>query len=184
MQTALKEWAVVDEALGSGDQIVLLRKGGIHEAEGRFEIEHGVFLLYPTYLHQAPELLKPPFRAGCKDGRSDKGRVTIRHFARVIQSAPAPPTPETADRWDRFHIFSPELIEKRYAYKPERPLWLVIVRVFRLSAPTTVVETPQYAGCRSWVTLDDPVDIGDAVPVLENAAFDAQAAQLRQVLQA
>ena len=182
MRTALKEWAVVDEALGSGEQAVLLRKGGIHEKGGRFEIEHEEFLIYPTYLHQAPELLKPSFRARCSDGRTDKDRVTIRHFTRVVERAPAPPTPETADHWDRFHIYSPELIQKRYAYKPERPLWLLLIRAYRLASPTTIAETPAYAGCRSWVSLDEPVCVEDAVPVLEDEAFEAMAAQWRDSL--
>ena len=39
VQTAFKEWAVIVEALGQGEQIVILRKGGI--AEGRRRISGG-----------------------------------------------------------------------------------------------------------------------------------------------
>ena len=38
-RSALKEWAVVARALGSGRQTLLLRKGGIHERRGEFEVE-------------------------------------------------------------------------------------------------------------------------------------------------
>ena len=186
MRTALKEWAVVDEALGLGEQVVLLRKGGIHEEGGRFEIEHDAFLLYPTYLHQAPELLKPRFRDGCTDERSDKDRVTIRHFARAVESAPVPPPTASvdrpsrlADRWDSLHVYS----RKRYAYKPERPLWLLLVRVYRLAVPATIIETSEYAGCRSWLTLDEDVSVGGAVPALDDAAFNRRAEQFRRALE-
>src|SRR6476469_947176 len=49
---ALKEWATVCHALETGRQMLLLRKGGIYEAAGEFELENPQFLLFPTYLHQ------------------------------------------------------------------------------------------------------------------------------------
>ena len=49
---ALKEWAVAVNALESGKTIMLLRKGGIHERGGRFQVAHEQVLLYPTYEHQ------------------------------------------------------------------------------------------------------------------------------------
>ena len=57
LQVGLKEWAVVCGALASGRQMVLLRKGGIYEAAGEFEVEHREFLLFPTYLHQNPQMI-------------------------------------------------------------------------------------------------------------------------------
>ncbi|BCX07554.1 MAG: hypothetical protein KatS3mg066_1413 [Fischerella sp.] len=35
---ALKEWAVAVTALEAGKTIMLLRKGGIHERNGRFQV--------------------------------------------------------------------------------------------------------------------------------------------------
>ena len=51
-RTALKEWAVACEALGRGEQVLLLRKGGISEEGREFRIEHPEFLLFPTFEHQ------------------------------------------------------------------------------------------------------------------------------------
>src|SRR5437870_4262401 len=58
MNVALKEWAVVCQALSTGRQIILLRKGGISESTGGFELENREFLLFPTYLHQNVDMLK------------------------------------------------------------------------------------------------------------------------------
>lgn len=55
MRIAFKEWAVVVDALGRGDQIVILRKGGISEGAGGFQVEHPQFLLFPTLYHQQRE---------------------------------------------------------------------------------------------------------------------------------
>src|SRR3954471_13619524 len=62
LNVALKEWASVCSALEEGRQMVLLRKGGILEAIGGFELEHPQFFLFPTYLHQNAQMLKEPER--------------------------------------------------------------------------------------------------------------------------
>ena len=62
-QTALKEWAVTVDALARGQQILLLRKGGIHEDSKDFRVVHPEFLLYPTYEHQREDLLKEDFQS-------------------------------------------------------------------------------------------------------------------------
>ncbi|MFW6125399.1 MAG: DUF1802 family protein, partial [Pirellulales bacterium] len=54
---ALKEWAAVCRALEEGRQTLLLRKGGIHEEGGRFELAHHQFWLFPTYEHQRHDRL-------------------------------------------------------------------------------------------------------------------------------
>ncbi len=56
---ALKEWAAVVLALEQGVHTVLLRKGGISEDTGNFNLDHSRFLLYPTFEHQKPQFLKP-----------------------------------------------------------------------------------------------------------------------------
>ena len=55
MRIAFKEWAIVVDALGRGDQIIILRKGGISEGRGGFKVEHEQFLLFPTLFHQQRE---------------------------------------------------------------------------------------------------------------------------------
>src|SRR6478672_9678911 len=64
LSVALKEWATVCHALETGRQMLLLRKGGIYEAAGEFELENREFLLFPTYLHQNLKMLKPEAHDG------------------------------------------------------------------------------------------------------------------------
>ena len=47
-QIAFKEWAVVCAALASGQQSLILRKGGIHEGRDGFRVAHREFWLFPT----------------------------------------------------------------------------------------------------------------------------------------
>ena len=46
---ALKEWAVVCQALEEGRKVLLLRKGGIMEYREGFQVKHNSFMLYPTF---------------------------------------------------------------------------------------------------------------------------------------
>jgi hypothetical protein len=179
---AFKEWAAVDRALGAGEQSILLRKGGIHERHDRFEVEHREFLLYPTYVHQQPEAIKPAYRSWCVDDRMDRAGVTIRHLIRVEAVLTAPVDPSGVPSWSRFHIYSDELVRQRLAYKPERPLFVLLVRVYRLAEPATIEETPAYAGCRSWVALREDVSVDGAAPVMADDQFDALAAGIREAV--
>ena len=78
-QTAFKEWAVTIDALARGEQIVILRKGGIHERNLHFEIEHDRFLFFPGYLHQDASLLKPDYRSRLTpaENQPDPSEVTF-----------------------------------------------------------------------------------------------------------
>jgi hypothetical protein len=59
MRSAFKEWAVVVDALGRGEQILILRKGGLAEGPGGFQVEQREFLLLPTRFHQQRERVLP-----------------------------------------------------------------------------------------------------------------------------
>src|SRR4051812_17983666 len=77
VQVGLKEWATVCAALEGGRQIILLRKGGISEAIGGFELEHREFLLFPTYLHQNLAMLKPEAHAGFEPLAAEPEQVKL-----------------------------------------------------------------------------------------------------------
>ena len=47
-----KEWALVCEALGRGEQTILLRKGGLAEGREGFGFRHEEFFLFPTFFHE------------------------------------------------------------------------------------------------------------------------------------
>jgi hypothetical protein len=70
----------------------------------------------------------------------------------------------------------------RFNYRPENPLYLLLVRSYRLGSPVTVENTPAYAGCKSWVPLEQPIDTGGATPVLSDADYEAHRSRIRTVL--
>jgi hypothetical protein len=183
LQVALKEWAVVCDALGDGRQIILLRKGGIYESGGEFEIEHRQFLLFPTYLHQNAEMLKPPQRDGLKLVNAEPRKIEILLAGEITDIIPMPGR-QTMDALDDQHIWSSKLIDMRFNYRPENPLYLLLVRAYRLEKAVTIDNTPAYAGCKSWVPLEGPVSTGNAAAVLSDADFAERKAQIMGMMHA
>ena len=153
--------------------MILLRKGGIYEAAGEFELENPQFLLFPTYLHQNVAMLKPEAQTGLRPLGAEPGEIHISAAGSVTDIVQLR-SREQMRRIDDQHVWSQPLIEMRFNYKPENPLYLLLVRAYRLAEPVTVRNTPAYAGCKSWVPLDEPIETSGALPVLNDSRYDAR----------
>lgn len=169
---ALKEWTVVVQALESGRQLLLLRKGGIRDPRGAFQLEHREFLLYPTAEHQEEQFIQPECRGlfPVKANAGSADRVEFRVYAGValVQEIR---NLKILTGLEEYHLWTPEFLEKRMSYRPRSPLLAVVVRAYRLPKPVFKNVRPEYAGCKSWVTLAEPVSLEGAEPVVENRRF-------------
>jgi hypothetical protein len=180
---AFKEWAAVCEALAAGRQTIILRKGGIHEGREGFRVQHSRFWLYPTRFHQsAAELTSDaaPFiaraLAGTKPGPGVR-LVPIRLFAEVSEVHELT-TEAAAQRLAGLHIWSEATVRQRFAYR-QPGLFLLVVRVFALVVPVQVRESPEMAGCKSWVELPQPISTFSMLPAVTDQEFGRLLAALR-----
>ncbi|MBS13686.1 MAG: hypothetical protein CME19_19055 [Gemmatimonadetes bacterium] len=168
---ALKEWALAIRALGEGRQVVLMRKGGIVEETGDFDLVSERFLLYPTFYHQEPSILKPDVQSWLADMPTEAPeRIPVMYCACVTDLFPVEDA-EAIDRLASSHIWTAEYIKDRFYWKPEKPLTTMVLRVYRLPAPGHIDPRPEYGGCRSWVDLFEPVDVDGMIPVLDDKTF-------------
>jgi len=181
LKVGLKEWASVCSALASGRQMVLLRKGGIHESDGEFELEHPQFLLFPTYLHQNLRMLKSSEHADFEPASSEPSHVTLS-LAGEVTSIIQLHSRRQADALDAEHIWTAPLIDMRFDYRPQNPLYLLLVRAYRLMNPITVEITPAYAGCKSWVPLEQSLSTADVRPALALDEFERRSASIHALL--
>lgn len=175
-QIALKEWAVTCEALAQGEQILLLRKGGIHEEGKDFRVIHREFLLYPTYEHQRADLLKPAHQPALAQLLEDAPRseaITFSHWARAEEIIEVE-AQERVDDLASYHIWTDEYAQSRLRWKPMLPLSILLLRVYRLERPQTVPYLKEYGGCTSWVEIMPRIDLGQAEPALSDAEFQGQ----------
>ena len=158
---ALKEWDLFISALLDGRQCLLLRKGGILEAENEFQLEHPRFLFYPTFVHQDPRMVKPACRGQIRAAAAEPEMLTIRGYGEVARIFEVP-SRRQLEALDDLHVWDAPLLDMRFAYRPEKPLYLVVVRSYALAAPVTIRNTLEYAGCKSWVRLGQEIDVTGA----------------------
>ena len=175
-QMALKEWAITCDAIGRGEQILLLRKGGIHEDGKDFRVIHREFLLYPTYEHQKADLLRtehqPALEALLDRPRNDE-QITFTHFA-VAEEVLEVEEQGKVDDLAPHYIWTTGYAQSRLRWKPMLPLSVMLLRAYRLQAPVTVPWIPEYSGCTSWVEVLTDVPLGRLEPVLSDTEFRAQ----------
>ncbi|QOV88575.1 DUF1802 family protein [Humisphaera borealis] len=181
LHTGLKEWKLLTDALASGRQIMLLRKGGIIETAGEFELESRHFVFFPTYIHQNMAMVKPGDQAGFESHAVEPKKVTLAIAGEVTDIVPVAHRSQV-DKLENEHVWTPPLIDMRFSYKPENPLYIVLVRAYRLATPVTVVNSPAYAGCKSWVPLIEPVNTAGATPALDERDYAAKRDRILSVV--
>lgn len=161
--------------------MILLRKGGIYEAAGEFELEHRCFIFFPTYLHQNLNMLKPEAHMGFEPRSAEPEQIRMSSAGMVTDIIQLTGR-QQMDALDSEHIWTAPLLDMRFNYKPQNPLYLMLVRAYRLAEPTTVANTPVYAGCKSWVPLEQAVRTGDAIPALNDAQYAQRRDQITRKL--
>jgi hypothetical protein len=183
--SAFKEWAVVVDALGGGEQVLILRKGGIHEQRGQFRVEHRQFWLFPTRFHEAETSVIPAKRTAlhAAAGRATTDTVEIRFFAEVTDLHHLGSWAEIR-RLQGQHIWSEPILQQRFDFGREPGLHALIVRVSALPAAQRLPLRESYDGCKSWIELEQaPAPVG-LTPVLDKLAFQQQRGQTVELLSA
>ncbi len=180
---ALKEWAVAINALENGKTIMLLRKGGIHEHNGRFQVAHHQVLLYPTYEHQQPFLLKPkyanlvfPVTPGWHPET-----VPIGSWAEITDILPVSDE-SVVNALLPFHIWNENFICDRLKWKPRQPLYILLLRTYKLPQPQEIPYNPKYGGCKSWIDLAQPISTENATPVLSDSLYSQIVEEIRSII--
>ena len=169
LAVAFKEWAVICHALAEGRQSLILRKGGIVEPDGVFRVEHDRFWLYPTFTHQMGTGIVEAYRPLLDGVRADAdGKVHLRHVAEVVRVGRLT-TLEEAHALAGLHGWSEDTVTARFHYRT-LGLYALLVRVSEAS-PHSIVETDDYRGCKSWVTLDEPLPTGETRYVMDDETF-------------
>jgi hypothetical protein len=181
---ALKEWAVAVRAISQGDQIMILRKGGIHRDDKNFRIVHSEFLLYPTFEHQREDLVKSPYANDLRstiDENDVPGLVTLSYFCRVTDKFEVSEEDSLASVSGE-HIWSEDYARQRLHWRPKQPLTIALVRAYELQQPQALPVLAEYGGCKSWVELGQSVPLGQLRSVLSDQEYEMKADVVRQAL--
>ena len=180
---AFKEWAAVVESLARGMYVLSLRKGGIHEKQGEFSVEHREYFLFPTYLHQRESDLAPavlPLLAEARASVRDESQIPIRFYV-TVERAVYLDDLALAHALDGLHPFTAAGVEARFHYK-KPGLWAIVQRVYALPQAFLLENQRHYAGCRSWVPLVESLSTAGAKPVLEETEFAKRLAPIIKII--
>jgi len=129
VRVAFKEWEIVVDALGRGDQILLLRKGGIHEGRGGFRPEHQRFLLFPTRYHQQRECVVASAQARFDEmlqQRPVSAEMVRVEFGAELAEARRLETLSQAKALHGQHIWRDEVIERRFDWGKDPAIHVLV----------------------------------------------------------
>lgn len=184
MRAAFKDWAIVIDALGRGEQIIILRKGGIAEGRGGFKMQHEEFLLFPTRYHQQGDMVTPEAAGRWADIEANfppEDVLRLELCAKVAEWREVKSL-EQAGRLRDQHIWNDQVISERYEWGREQKIFAIALRVYRLPAPIDLPMLPEYGGCKSWIEVDQEIDATETKPVLDEAVFASRLQRFRSAL--
>ena len=175
---ALKEWAVVVAALDRGGYTMLLRKGGI--AERGFDIKGKNFVFYPTYFHEMEKHVESKYRDLLQDASANvkEETVTITNWA-ILDEVILTRDLDALLKLSDHHIYTSSYLEDRFDWRSENPMSVLIIRVQRLAEPVAIQVKSYYRGCKSWVDLEEAVDLENSAPVLDDGDFKSKKEEIK-----
>jgi len=166
---AFKEWHVICDALLSGEQSIILRKGGIAEGRAGFAFQHSAFLLFPTFFHSQYDAVRKDVPAEQRqETNEDRQTVEFPGYCRIEGHAVLTDWKEI-ERLEPFHVWQPSLLRERFDYGNHSALHLAVVKTYKFVSPLQILYEKRFSGCRSWVKI--PVnEVPHAETVLDSNA--------------
>lgn len=170
MVLAFKEWSYIVDALGTGKQSIILRKGGIEEDGQGFTMKGKRFLLFPTLFHQAKNLVKEEWFTDFNEGKFHEAfdKVRLEYYAEVAEVMNLTDW-EKVSKLDPYHGWKEDIIKERFN-RWEKNVHLLVIQVFKLDKPVIIQITPEMGGCKSWIELSLEIPL-EGTPV-KNVAIN------------
>lgn len=180
MSIAFKEWTLICDALGRGEQSIILRKGGIAEGRAGFRFQHADFLLFPTLFHEQTAKLRVPAETALPAPRAD-GQHALTLAAHVEWTADVTDW-ETVCALEPHHLWSRAEIEKRFRQDEKPGVSLAFVRISALSPPHLFPDSPRFGGCRSWIEVPELPAGTTQTELLDETTHRERERELRAIL--
>jgi|GEM_PF-1559847 len=159
MILGFKELASVCAAVGSGKQVLLLRKAGLRESTAESGFQSSSFYLLPTHYHEKRKSAPAP-------GFDVALRVEVIRAGHLREwSVIAKLSPLTA--------YDPVVLREHFDSRGEKLLHFALVRAFHLRPGWHLPSTPELSGCRSWFELPHPPGGIEESPIPADTVLEA-----------
>ena len=150
------------------------------EYRNGFELKHKVFFLFPTFEHQSIDSIQNEYREELevlkqqqqqqKDNTQSLNQndnntsneknskvtqdiinistfVEITHFIEINDIS-------KLEKLEKYHIWNLDYVKMRFNYNPKKPLYLLMLRAYKLNEPIEIQNKPEWSGCKSWIQFD------------------------------
>ena len=182
MKYALKEWNSTIEALSRGLIVAVWRKGGIEDVS--FKVEQKQFVLFPTFTHQDLNKIKKDFWFLFDQikGPNKDNQIKVKYWAEVEEQI-------EVKTFDQLLSISSELINSNeylnssWNLSPNHTGKILLLRVYSLTDPILITNSPEYAGCKSWIELKIDIPKVGSKPVLPFKEFNRKARLIKALLE-
>ncbi len=172
-----KEWDVICRAMECGWQSLVLRAGGIHDvAKWHNDLPERFFLMPNDYHEALDQVRRAP------DGADQPvERWQIRSWAEVVKVACLDHS-EVLEQLEPYHIYQPELVDKRFHQNNPSAIWMILLRVYQLPNNWRLEDQEEFGGCRSVVSLPPAPFPLMGEPVLDDHQFGKIHDELEAIL--
>ena len=189
MRYALKEWNTAIEALGNGSAIAVWRKGGLEDTPSvtvpfeSFESSHEQFILFPTFTHQTTDKIKKEFwdLLANKNISNKDNQLKIKYWAELYEEFEINNLEELICVSNQLVNSNDHLVSSWNLY-PDHKGKILLLRVYALTDPVLITNSPEYGGCKSWAELKIDIPKIGSNPVLSFKEFNKKARFIKKLL--
>ena len=81
-----------------------------------------------------------------------------------------------------FHIWNEQFISDRLKWKPRQPLYILLLRTYKLAQIQTILYDSAYGGCKSWIDLAQSIALDDAAVVFNDATYNQMISEIHKIV--
>lgn len=190
MKYALKEWNTTIEALGKGQIIAVWRKGGIADTPSvrtpfeSFNVEQNKFVLFPTFSHQTQDKVKKDFwlLANQNLGPNADNQVKVNYWAEIEETVLVETLEQLLNASSEL-ANTEEHLKSSWNLYPNHTGKILLLRIYKLSNPILITNSPEYTGCKSWIGLNIDIPKTGSKSVLRYGDFQTKARYIKALLE-
>lgn len=190
MKYALKEWNTTIEALSKGLIIAIWRKGGINDTPSiktpfeSFNIEQNQFVFFPTFTHEDPNKIKRDlwllFDQNAKPNKDNQ--IKIKYWAEIEEELIIEDQTQLLSVSKEL-VNSEEYLKNSWNLYPSHKGKILLLRVYALNDPILITNSPEYAGCKSWIELKVDIPKAGSKPILSFKEFNRKSRLIKALLE-
>jgi hypothetical protein len=151
------------------------------EYRNGFELKHKVFFLFPTFEHQSIDSIQNEYREELKDIKQQQQQqqqndtqtinqkenntynennskvtqdiINISSFVEITYFIEINDISKL-EKLEKYHIWNLDYVKMRFNYNPKKPLYLLVLRAYKLNNPIEIQNRREWAGCKSWIEFN------------------------------